>query len=126
MCYCVCFVNATAATGSYPYGHTLSLLDVLPIERWRRRSWPGGGCRNPCQRIRDGGPGALVRRRRAEWKSREMTMPGNDKAGGAGSDDLTIRDVRARLVEVPMRFALGTSADVVRVAPLLQIGRAHV
>src|SRR3546814_19136497 len=50
-----------------------------------------------------------------------MTMPGNDKAGGAGSDDLTIRDVRARLVEMPMRFALGTSADVVRVAPLLLV-----
>src|SRR3546814_3070884 len=31
------------------------------------------------------------------------------------------RDVRARLVEVPMRFALGTSADVVRVAPLLLV-----
>src|SRR3546814_3682687 len=71
--------------------------------------------------MRDGGPGALGRRRSAEWKSREMTMPGNDKAGGAGSDDLTIRDVRARLVEVPMRFALGTSADVVRVAPLLLV-----
>src|SRR3546814_13464147 len=50
-----------------------------------------------------------------------MTMPGNDKAGGAGSDDLTSRDVRERFVEVPMRFALGTSADVVRVAPLLLV-----
>src|SRR3546814_15380219 len=71
--------------------------------------------------MRDGGPGALGRRRSAEWKSREMTMPGNDKAGGAGRDDLTIRDVRARMVEVPMRFAMGTSAEVVRVAPLLLV-----
>src|SRR3546814_20249487 len=71
--------------------------------------------------MRDGGPGALGRRRSADWKSREMTMPGNDKAGGAGSDDLTIRDVRARLVEVPMRFELGPSADVVRVAPRLLV-----
>lgn len=50
-----------------------------------------------------------------------MEKPRKDGARGADGDELTIRDVRARLVEVPMRFALGTSADVVRVAPLLLV-----
>src|SRR3546814_2596905 len=50
-----------------------------------------------------------------------MEKPSEDNASGAQGDALTIRGVRTRLVEVPMRYALGTSADVVRVAPLLLV-----
>lgn len=50
-----------------------------------------------------------------------MEKPSEDNASRAKGDALTIRGVRTRLVEVPMRYALGTSADVVRVAPLLLV-----
>lgn len=50
-----------------------------------------------------------------------MEKSRDDNASGAQGDALTIRGVRTRLVEVPMRYALGTSADVVRVAPLLLV-----
>ena len=35
--------------------------------------------------------------------------------------ELTLRGVRARAVEVPMRYVLGTSAATVRAAPLLLV-----
>ncbi len=39
----------------------------------------------------------------------------------AADSDLTIRSVRARIVKAPLRFALGTSADVVRAAPVVLV-----
>ena len=50
-----------------------------------------------------------------------MGEAGTDDTREAGRGELTLRGVRARLIEVPMRYALGTSADVVRVAPLLLV-----
>jgi mandelate racemase len=41
--------------------------------------------------------------------------------GAATTPALTLRSVRCRPVEVPMRYVLGTSADRVRVAPLLLV-----
>jgi mandelate racemase len=44
----------------------------------------------------------------------------NDRHVSSGAP-LTIRSIRSRAVSVPMRFALGTSAQAVRLAPLLLI-----
>lgn len=50
-----------------------------------------------------------------------MAVVSEEGLGRADGGGLVIRGVRTRLVEVPMRFALGTSADAVRTAPLLLI-----
>lgn len=41
--------------------------------------------------------------------------------GAATHSDLTIRSVGARIVKVPLRFTLGTSADVVRTVPIVLV-----
>jgi mandelate racemase len=43
------------------------------------------------------------------------------KAAGRGIPELTIRGVKTTAVEVPMNYPLGTSAAIVRVAPLLLV-----
>src|SRR5689334_24244152 len=48
-----------------------------------------------------------------------MTTKGDQPACGRAV--LRIRSIRSRAVSVPMRFALGTSAQAVRSAPLLLI-----
>src|SRR3546814_9313653 len=49
------FFNDTAPTEFYPYGHTLSRHDALPISRRQDRAAPGGAraprrCRGPSAR----------------------------------------------------------------------------
>jgi mandelate racemase len=39
----------------------------------------------------------------------------------AFQSDLKVRSARARIIKVPLRFALGTSADIIRTVPIVLI-----
>lgn len=65
---------------------------------------------------------SLARFHPAPGSGRHRSMQMHIRAPAAATQsDLTIRSSRTRIIKVPLRFALGTSADVVRTVPIVLV-----